>query len=111
MELDKIILEKVNEEICKALGVSASLLETNTSSTYSTVVFTKKQLEVAIEKCRPKHAILINDYIPDNEIFEMENLSPDKYYCKKLLMMNKDYYENKIENILNNYGINIKVYE
>jgi hypothetical protein len=116
MELNKILLEKINEEICKALGVSSSLLETSTSSTYSTgttnnCAVNMEDLKVALEKCRPEHAILLSAYVPKGiDIYEIENPLPDKYYCKKLLLVNTNYYETLFKKTLEEYGCNIKVY-
>jgi hypothetical protein len=63
-----------------------------------------------IEQIRPDYAILLNGYMEDNQVFEMENMFPDKYYCKKLLITSPGFYTKRLKEIFNQYGINIKVY-
>lgn len=74
-------------------------------------VLTLDKLNNLIEQLRPKHAILLSDYIEDDKIFEIENYLPNKYYCKKLLLINTSYYENKLQTLFEKYGINLRVYK
>lgn len=114
MNLDTIIQKRIDDQIekifrstfCKDICTS-----TSTSSTYTEASLTKEKLDNLIEQLRPEHAILLNNYVPIGEIFEIDNCLPDKYYCKKLLMINTLYYKNKLDDIFKQYGVNIKVYE
>jgi hypothetical protein len=118
MKFEKIINELIKKEIDSAtrkmyesMCCNELVSSTSTSSTYTTASLSLESFKNMIEKLRPQYAILLNNYIEDNQIFEMENILPDKYYCKKLLLINHNYYHIKLKNIMNQYGCNIKVYE
>jgi hypothetical protein len=104
--IDKSIEEMYETLFCKGLDQS-----TSTASTYTTTSLTIESLNEIIEKLKPEHAILLNSYVPNNNIFEMENFFPDKYYCKKLLIINPFYYQYKLKDILEKNGCNMKIYE
>lgn len=114
MNLDIMIQKHIDdkiEELFKATFCKDIYTNTSTSSTYTEASLTKEKLNNLIEQLRPEHAILLNNYVPIGEIFDIDNYLPDKYYCKKLLMINTFYYRNKLEDIFERYGANIKVYE
>lgn len=110
MEIDKILIDKINDEISKVLGVG-----TSTSSTYSTTnscAVSVEDLKLAIKKIRPEYAILLNENIDHGRMFVIENFNYDKFYCKKLIIMNHTYYYSVVKNqIEEDDGFNIKVYE
>lgn len=78
--------------------------------------FNKEQLNLeklneAIKKCKPGYAVIINEFIPEGKVFEIENYSPEKYFCHKLLVMNRIHYETTVKEIANKNGVRLKVYE
>jgi hypothetical protein len=111
MNLHKFFIDKINEEIYKALGVSDSLFVSTSATTTNNCAVSIEEIKLALENVRPEHAVLLSNYAPHGtDIFEIENPLPDKYFCKKLLLLNADCYESLLKKILEEYNCDIKVY-
>ncbi len=86
-----------------------SIFTSNITENNSTV--SMKELLNIMEKLRPEHAILLSNYAPVEEMYEIENPNMEKWYCKKLLLINRNLYYNKIKNQFEKCDIKIRVYE
>ena len=83
----------------------------NTSTITNNSCVVNESLTNIIEKCRPEYAILLNDHIPRDFICETENTLPDKYFCKKLFIINREFYNTEIKGLLILIDAKINVYE
>ena len=117
-KIEKLVSDAMQEEIdlaiCKSFESMCDRLKQATSAvpTSTTNSLTIEKLNHLIETLRPEHAILLNKYVDHGRIFVIENYNYDKFYCKKLIIMNRTYYYSVVKNQLEeNDGFNIKVYE
>ena len=86
-------------------------LNTPCTSASKAPLITKENLDELIESLRPEIAIMINKYVANGKMFEIDNHDFKKYYCKKLWIMDKETYLKRIKPIEHELNRPIKVYE